>query len=216
MNPTAPKTRPPAARRKGFTLIELLTVIMIIVILMGILMPTIQGVRRAGYAAKCRTLLGVLESGIQTYYSDQAQYPGQINPGIIGGGDTGSQVLAQGMFTKKDGTGFPTEGYAPLNADVLAEINGQGNTISDQFPRPMAVCYYVSRPGQSGLGQFVYADNNLHTNGKTGPTSFSDFIKDRRFKGDSSTTPYRDGEYLLIAPGPDRKYFTSDDVKNWN
>lgn len=44
--------------------------------------------------------------------------------------------------------------------------------------------------------------------------NFQNFIRDRRFLGDTSTTPYNNGTFLLMAPGPDRCYGTVDDVNN--
>jgi len=119
------------------------------------------------------------------------------------------------MFTDINTGAFPTDAYVPLEEDMLSTIEGRANTFADTFkPDEMAICYYVSRIGQTDLTQFVEGDNTAYTNSHTGTRTFADFITDKRIS-DDSTTPYNTGEFLLIAPGLDRLYFTNDDLKNW-
>ena len=72
-------------KRSAFTLIELLVSISIIVILIGILLPTISHVRRAAYGAETLNEISQISSAIQRYEQDFRAYPGpipnnQINP----------------------------------------------------------------------------------------------------------------------------------------
>jgi len=61
--------------RRGFTLIELLTVVAIIAILMGILLPTVAHVQVRMKVAATSTLLSSLETACQLYAVDFGQTP---------------------------------------------------------------------------------------------------------------------------------------------
>ncbi|HAU36429.1 MAG TPA: hypothetical protein DCX07_01765 [Phycisphaerales bacterium] len=213
-----------AGAATGFTLIELLTVILIISLLVGILVPTVRAVIQAASAANTNATIQSLSGGIQQYYTENNNvYPGQNVPSTF---VYGSHWLMRAMFTRKGATSvnysaapaadFPLDAYVPIKAGLIRDNTGTNYSsafLGDGYPSPMAICYYPARLGVSGLGQFVEGDNSTHTTGNTGGT-FSDFIKDTRLDT-GGNTPYRSGQYLLIAPGSDRKYFTRDDVKNW-
>lgn len=77
-----------AGRRScsGFTLIELLTVIGIIVVLIGILVPTVQAVRNSAYAASSASQVSQLQLVIGQYYSEWHAYPGPLSNDQARGG----------------------------------------------------------------------------------------------------------------------------------
>jgi prepilin-type N-terminal cleavage/methylation domain-containing protein len=70
---------PKSAMRPGFTLVELLVVIGIIVLLVGILMPVVRGVRISAFAADSRQQILRLTSAIEAYKADYGAYPGPLS-----------------------------------------------------------------------------------------------------------------------------------------
>ncbi len=198
------------AKRKGFTLVELLIVISIIALLASILLPSINVAINSAYVAKTRSTMESIRTAIIGYYKEQQYYPGQQgNPYA-----TGSVLLAHAMFTNSSGEFPRSSSYMSYKSDMLEKISGVDYTVSDGFPHAMAICYYYSRGKGTGLSQFQWSDNSTYTGGSQ--TTFESAIKDTRYDGTSSTTPYGDGAYLLIAPGAGRKYFDgADDIMKW-
>lgn len=80
-------------RQAGFTLVELLVVIGIIVILVGILVPTISRVRQNAYEADSRAFMSSLQGAIERYHNDFRAYPGPLPQNVIGPGLAGTNIL---------------------------------------------------------------------------------------------------------------------------
>ena len=82
----------PRHRTAGFTLVELLVVIGIIAVLIGILLPTLNSARRAGYKTKCLSNMRQLGDAYKLYQLDTKgwwppswqQYKRTVGPGTIG------------------------------------------------------------------------------------------------------------------------------------
>ena len=75
MNKPNTFTKPTRSSKPGFTLVELLTVIAIIGILAGILIPTIGGVMDKVTRTRAKTQLSQLKNAIQLFRSDYGYYP---------------------------------------------------------------------------------------------------------------------------------------------
>jgi len=182
------------------------------------IMATCAAVGLSSFVCGCRKhepvetykRINELSDGCSVYKSDTKFFPGQQTLDWVGR-NSGAQVLARAMFTG-DGQ-WPTSYYAAYRAGDLIDANGRRNVISDQYDDPMPILYYPSRIGVSGVAQYVEADNAVHSDPHKGG-DFQAFIRDTRFG--ASDTPHMEDEFLLIAPGDDRKYFTDDDIVNWN
>lgn len=218
----------PVARwggRDGFTLAELLVVMLIMGLLMGILFPILGVVRQKMQAARSNVRKETLAQGIVTYKMvHRNRYPGQSDPEKWEGTFTGSQVLAAhmyGYYREDDPAPYAailldnpepaSVGYSPYEASMLMDIGSDKNFLSDFFSSPKPFAYYPSAPGVGRL-QFVFEMNDRFTGSTADALKIN--ITDDRY-GTSSDTPFNDGEFLLIGAGPDRQYFTPDDVHNW-
>lgn len=72
----------PSRTRSGFTLIELLTVIAIIAILMGLLLPALNAAKNAAKKATAKNDLTQLVNAVKQFYTDYGVYP--IDPSKAG------------------------------------------------------------------------------------------------------------------------------------
>jgi len=96
-------------RRPGFTLVELLTVIAIIILLIGILIPALSAARTQAKQASTTGLLRSLDAGCEMFHGDFQHYPQsrgpnpfERNPAVL---LMGAQWLAL-QLTGADGRGF--------------------------------------------------------------------------------------------------------------
>lgn len=77
----------PSRTRTGFTLIELLTVIAIIAILMGLLLPALNAAKNAAKKAQAKNDLGQLVTAVKSFYTDYGVYPVDPSSSITGAAD---------------------------------------------------------------------------------------------------------------------------------
>ncbi|MBW8014861.1 MAG: type II secretion system protein [Planctomycetes bacterium] len=91
--------------RSGFSLMELLVVIAIIMMLIGILVPGMKGVKRIAKNLEQKSLFHNIDIGLEVYRKDFGDYPEsrrRVNGGLY---YTGAQHFAEAMVGR-DGRGF--------------------------------------------------------------------------------------------------------------
>jgi prepilin-type N-terminal cleavage/methylation domain-containing protein len=93
-----------APRRSGFTLVEMLVVIGVIGVLMGIIVPTIAGVRREAESVSCQSNLRQLHGAIEIYRSSiKGQLPMcDFLPASTPEGPVGGLVEVLGNTVERD------------------------------------------------------------------------------------------------------------------
>ena len=179
-------------RIDGFTLIELLTVVAIIGLLVGMVVPTIKAVLENKQKMQLQVRIRSLDDACNIYKmsaTGNRYYPGQDTEGIGALGSTGSAnypncqnagsaLLARCLFTMIDPNDpakklFPVSSYGQLEKDMLGTVTVGSNTIAnssiiDYASETMAILYYPSRLGSKGqTTQYVVSDNSKYVTGAT-------------------------------------------------
>jgi len=222
-----------AAGREGFTLIELLTVVAIIGLLVGMVVPTIQSVLEAQVAMKTLVRIKNLAAGVHGWKMGQTGnkfYPGQKDPQLLSSGKhagKASAFLASRLFGDYDHEvngepNFPppVDGYAAYEPGMLDSANGYETgaaySILDCYNDTMAILYYPSRIGEAGRTQFKPGDNSFYTTAETTAPNKSILTL-----VDGGTQTFMDRAFILTAAGKPggergrREYFNETTLKNW-
>ena len=116
-------------RRRGFTLIELLTVVAIIALLIGLLVPAVSKVRDAAKKAAVQNLLSVVGKGCEMFHTELDRYPrssggnpfeASTYPGPPRSWLSGAQWLVLEL------AGADLKGYIMQDKDHFYDDNGDG------------------------------------------------------------------------------------------
>lgn len=122
-------------RRKGFTIVELLTVIAVMSLLLGLLIPSLKMARDAARVAKQRVQFSAIDQALLAFRNDDGDYPpSEPTPAIGGGFYCGAQKLAEALF------GLDLLGFYPdtvWNGDLAQYTNpvSPGSDLSLRKPR---------------------------------------------------------------------------------
>lgn len=149
-------------RRKCFTLVELLIVIGIIAVLMGILLPTLNAVKRTAQRVVCGTNLSGLGRAMLLYAND---YEGDFPRA----GGSGSQWRSLGTindFTSQTGNQW----QRPPNADVTITTSLFLLVKWEEVTPSQLVC-----KGDVGTKEFKFSDLTTTIAGVDDITDFWDF-----------------------------------------
>lgn len=107
-------------KKAGFTIVELLTVMSIIVILLSLLLPSLQIVRRQARVVGQKNQFRNIDSGLALYESDFDEYPDSRAIDVDGDPYCGAMKLGE-VMAGQDGLGFHLD--SKLKAD-----DGTGQT----------------------------------------------------------------------------------------
>jgi prepilin-type N-terminal cleavage/methylation domain-containing protein len=115
--------------RCGFTLIELLTVVAIIAVLLGLLIPAVQQVRAAAQRAECIDNLRQIALAVHNYQNDQGRLPyNQFLGQYHGGPDSTAWSWLTRLLPYIDQQMLYQDGDIP--AKTLRQSGVAGNTIA--------------------------------------------------------------------------------------
>jgi prepilin-type N-terminal cleavage/methylation domain-containing protein len=154
----------PSRTRTGFTLIELLTVIAIIAILMGLLLPALNAAKNAARKSQAKNDLTQLVTAVKAFYTDYGVYPIDPSSKITGN----AQDVEYG--DKNGGGSYP-------NSDVINVLRADpGNDVLSTGTTPLSIntrqqvyldVPFVKDPTnpKSGLGTGTEANSNVKAPG---------------------------------------------------
>jgi type II secretory pathway pseudopilin PulG len=140
-------------KKIGFTTVELLTVLAIISLLIGVLLPALSAVRKAAKEAKQHAQLTTIELAIIAFKNDFGDYPPSARSGPFNKRYCGSQKLAEALL------GWDLRGFYPKSA-WLPEGTGYDTTDDNLKQRkgPYLELATASafRLGNSALGNGLF------------------------------------------------------------
>jgi len=161
-------------RRAAFTIVELLTVMSIIVILIGLLVPALNQVKRFAYGVKQMAQLKSIDTAIELFNSEFDGYPDSSATGPDGAAYCGAMKLCEAVMGqdlmgvhqdsifRADGT----DGLKPLYPDVNSAPVAYQNSLSMRrgpyLPPENANAYRLqdlyANPGPFAPRHFVLCD----------------------------------------------------------
>jgi prepilin-type N-terminal cleavage/methylation domain-containing protein len=175
--------------RRGFTLIEILVVVIIIAVVMAIALPMLSSARKAARKTQATSNLVAIESALQAYKTDFADYPRPDQK------YTGFAVLGKAMFCPGPSAGFPAVTLTSPSWAGTIQSSGSDPTSSEYreyvaFGMPNAAGGFsttTTPPDPTNWAEFWVRD------GKDGPG-----FRVGRFGGGQTYGPYlQEGKFRL-------------------
>jgi prepilin-type N-terminal cleavage/methylation domain-containing protein len=117
-------------KNKGFTIIEILTVLAVMAILIGVLLPALTTARNAARTAKQRVQFVSIDQALLAWRNDFGEYP-PSDATVVGGQlYCGAQKLAEALL------GWDLLGFHPSSAWRADGMNSAGTTLVYDFGNP--------------------------------------------------------------------------------
>jgi type II secretory pathway pseudopilin PulG len=216
--------------------VELLAVIVILGILIGLVAPSVQTVRKMFLVDQTKGYMHQLSMGIDNYRTEigelppsDGSYPGLSKPWKKLSPASGAAGLVQCLlgYLGSDQDGLPGPGFRVEQAGTKhgpfvpqqMPLAGSPPVFQDAFGN--SILYYRFDP----VGKtYNTGDNNIkndNTDAK-GPPNLMTYVRDWG-PGDTLHPYYRE-DYILLSPGPDRVWVTQatstttkvDDIANFS
>ncbi|UCG57860.1 MAG: type II secretion system protein [Phycisphaerales bacterium] len=165
-------------KQRGFTIVELLTVMSIIVILIGLLVPALNQVKRYAWKVKQKTQLHSISAAIEMFNSEFDGYPDSGEKGPDGGFYCGAMKLCEAVMGQ-DLLGFHPDSTFRSDGTAYDPVTG---AAKDLYPDANTVSASIYRDNLSTRkGPYLplesanaYALGDLHRN--TGPFDAGQFV----------------------------------------
>jgi prepilin-type N-terminal cleavage/methylation domain-containing protein len=137
------------SEKSGFTLIELLTVIAIIGILAGIIIPTVSSVRTSANKSKTRVQFSQWASAMELFKQEYGYYPSivtsnKVEPEKFAGALTGRNMAGTKYTTSTDANLAGNRKILSFYSIADSELNEAKTALVDAFGNTDIVCYVDS------------------------------------------------------------------------
>lgn len=148
----------------GLTMVEILTVVAIIAILIGLLIPAANAARAAARRAKQKVQLAAISTGLVVFRSDFGDYPPSSAEGTTGVTYCGAQKLAEALLGR-DLRGFdPNSKWFPGDKAYLPLSNRKDLYLDPDTANPfrLGLLYGDPTPYSLAPDTFVLCDVYTH------------------------------------------------------
>ncbi len=208
----AATAKPRALARRGFTLVELLVVMSIMAILIALLVPVLNAVRRQMSITRTQASIDGISMAIETYRQVQNAYPPDKNPAseFVGVRCRSSECLVYylsgGSIAYQDAPSVIPVGY-PWQNTLYRDNSPDGNGR-----KAMTVYYTINtsllKDGDGDMAPEVYDPWQKRIIYNTGSSTDGDYNQYGAAKHNLK-------KFDILSAGPDGVYGNDDDVTNY-